>query len=117
MVEDLKIQFAFPCGMEERLLYREEKPPNSSWASGSEPPVPLHKTDATADMSLWNGNPASPGQSNACPVRDDSERTRPVIPPAVPQSLALRPSFTPLERAYDEYDQSLTYISDDVFLF
>ena len=68
-------------------------------------------------MSPWNGNPASPGQPTARPVRDDPERTRPVTTPSVPCSPDLRPSFAPLERAYDELDPSLTYISDDVVLF
>ena len=68
-------------------------------------------------MSPWNGNPASRGQPNAYKVRDDSERMRPVTAPSVPNSLDLRPPFTPLERTHDEFDPSLTYISDDVVFF
>ena len=57
-----------------------------------------------------------PGQPNACPVRDEPEWTRSAITPSVPQLHALRPFLTPLERAYNEYGSSLTYISDDVVL-
>ena len=39
---------------------------------------------------------------------------RPVATPSVPRSHDLRPPFTPLERAHDEFDPSLTYKSDDV---
>ena len=75
------------------------------------------KTNATAELSLWNGNPVSPGQPNACPVRDNPERMRPVTTPSVPRSHDLRPPFTPLERVYDDFDPSLTYISDVVLFW
>ena len=97
--------------------HREEDPPHASWASGSEPPAPLHNTNDSAELSRWNGNSASPGQPNACPVRDDPERTRPVTTLSVPSSHGLRSPFTPFERAYDGFDPSLTYMSDDVVLF
>ena len=96
---------------------REEDPPHSSWARGSEPPAPSHNTNATAELSPWNGNPASPVQPNARPVRDDPEWTWPATTLCVPCSPDLRPPFTPLERAYDELDPSLICISDDVVLF
>ena len=87
---------------------------------GQEAQSPQHRCIAPItqlNLGPWNGKPASPGQPNACPVRDDSERTRPVTPTSVPLSHALRPPFTPIERAYDKDDPSLTYISDDVVLF
>ena len=77
----------------------------------------MHNTHATADLSACNGTPATLGQHNDCPDRDDTERTRSVTTPSVPPSHVLRPPFVPLERAYATYDASLTYISDDVFLF
>ena len=76
----------------------------------------MHNTNATADLSAWNGTPTTLGQHNACPDRDD-ERTRPVTTPSVPPSHDMRPFFVPLDFAYDAYDASLTYISDDVALF
>ena len=77
----------------------------------------MHNTNATADLSACNGTPATLGQHNDCPDRDNTERTRPVTTPSVPPSHDLRPSFVPLEHAYAAYDASLTYISDDVVLF
>ena len=102
---------------ENAFLNREEDPPHSSWASCSEPPAPMHNTNATADVSIYNGTPATFGQHNDCQDRDDTERTRPVTTPSVPPSHDLRPPFAPLEHAYATYDASLTYISDDVVLF
>ena len=99
------------------FLNREEDPPHSSWASCSEPPAPMHNTNATADLSACNGTPATLGQHSDCPGRDDTERTRPVTTPSVPLSHDLRLPFVPLEHAYATYDASLTYISDDVVLF
>ena len=96
---------------------KKTPPPQSSWTSGSEPPAPLHTTNATAELISWNGNPANPSQVNACPTRDDSEQTRPATTPSVPHSDTLSPSFTLLERAYDDYDPSPTYMSDDMALF
>ena len=102
---------------ENAFVNREEPPPHSSWASCSEPPAPMHNTNATADMSACNGTPVTLGQHNDSPDRDDTERTRPVTTPSVPASHDLRPPLVPLEHAYAAYDASLTYISDDVVLF
>ena len=102
---------------ENAFLNREEDPSHSSWASCSEPPAPVHNTNATADLSACNGTPASLGQHNDCPGHDDTERTRPVTTPSIPPSHDSRPPFVPLEHAYAAYDASLTYISDDVVLF
>ena len=102
---------------ENAFLNREEDPPHSPWASCSEPPVPMHNTNATADLSTCNGAPATFRQHNDCQDCDDTERTRPVTIPSVPPSHDLRPPFVPLEHAYATYDASLTYISDDVVLF
>ena len=102
---------------ENACLKRKKDPPHSSWASCSEPPAHMHNTNATADLSACNGTSATLGQHNACPDRDDTERTRPVTTPSVPLSHDLRPPFVPLELAYVTYDASLTYISDDVVLF
>ena len=77
----------------------------------------MHNTNATADLSACNGTPATLGQHNDCPDRDDTERTRPVTTPFVSLSHDLRPPFVPLEHAYATYDASLTYISDNVALF
>ena len=102
---------------ENAFLNREGDPSHSSWASCSEPPAPVHNTNATADLSACNGTPATLGQHNDRPDRDYTERTRPVTTPSVPPSQDLRPPFVPLEHAYAVYDASLTYISDDVVLF
>ena len=102
---------------ENAFLNREEDPSHSSWASCSEPPAPMHNTNATADVSTCNGTPATFGQHNDCQDRDDTERMWPVTPPSVPPSHDLRHPFVPLEHAYATYDASLTYISDDVVLF
>ena len=75
---------------ENAFLNREEDPPHSSWASCSEPPAPMHNTNATADVSTCNGTPATFGQHNDCQDRDDTERTRPVTTPSVPPSHGLR---------------------------
>ena len=96
------------------FLNRKEDPPHRSWASCSEPPGKMHNTNATADLSACKGTSATLGQHNACPDRDDAERTRPVTIPSVFLSHDLRPPFVPLELAYATYDASLTYISDDV---
>ena len=102
---------------ENAFLNREEDSPHSSWTSFSEPPAPMHNTNATADVSTCNGTSATFGQHNDCQDRDDTERTRPVTTPSVPPSHGLRPPFVPLEHAYAPYDASLTYISDDIVLF
>ena len=102
---------------ENAFLNRKEDPPHSSSASCSEPPAQMHNTNATADLSARNGTSATLVQHNACPDRDDTERTRPVTTPSVPLSHDLRPPFVPLELAYATYDASLTYINDDIVLF
>ena len=78
------------------FLNREEDPSHSSWASCSEPSAPMHNTNATADLSAYNGTPATLGQHNDCPDRDAIERTRPVTTPSVPPSPDLHPPFVPL---------------------
>ena len=103
-------------GRREFLSKQERGPPHPSWASCSEPPAQMHNTNATADLSACNGTSATLGQHNACPDRDDTERTRPVTTPSVPLSHDLRPLFAPLEFAYATYDAS-THISDDLVLF
>ena len=102
---------------ENAFLNREKDPPHSSWANCSEPPAPRHTTNTTADLSACNGTSATLSQHNDCPDRDDTERTRLVTTPSFPLLYDLRPPFVPLEHAYDTYDASLTYISDDVVLF
>ena len=77
----------------------------------------MHNTNALAELSARNGTSATLGQHDACPDRDDTERTRPVTTPSIPLSRDLRPPFVPLELASATYDASLTYISDDVVLF
>ena len=99
------------------FLNRKEAPTHSSWASCSEPPAHKHNTNAAADLSTCNDTSATLGQHNACPDRDDTERTRPVTTPSVPLSYDLRHAFVPFEHAYAIYDASLTYVSDDVVLF
>ena len=98
---------------ENAFLNREEDPPHSS----SEPPAPMHNTIATAELSACDGTPATLGQHNDSPDRDDAERARPVTTPSVPPSHDLRPPSVPLEHAYAACDASLTYISEDVVLF
>ena len=102
---------------ENAFLNREEYPSHLSRASCSEPPAPMHNTIATTDLSACNGTPATLGQHNDCPDRDDTERTRPVTTLSVLLLYDLRPPFIPVEHAYATYDASLTYISDDVVLF
>ena len=101
----------------ECLSKQERRPPHSSWASCSEPPAQMHNTNVTSDLSACNGTSATLGQHDACPDRDDSERTRPVTTPSVPLSHDFRPPFVPLKLAYATYDASITYASDDVVLF
>ena len=102
---------------ENAFLNKKEDPSHSSSANCSEPSASIHNTNATADLSPYNGTPATLGQHNDCPDRDNTERTRPVTTPSVPPSHDLRPPFVPLEHAHAAYDASLTYISDDVVLF
>ena len=93
---------------ENAFLNREEDPPHSSGARCSEPPAPMHNTNATADVSTRDGTSAAFGQRNDCQDRDDTERTRPATAPSVPPPHTLRPPFVPLEHAYADYDASLT---------
>ena len=102
---------------ENAFLNKKEDPSHSSSANCSEPSASIHNTNATADLSSYNGTPATLGQHNDCPDRDNTERPRPVTTPSVPPSHDLRPPFVPLEHAHAAYDASLTYISDDVVLF
>ena len=45
---------------------QERRPPHSSWASSSETPVWMHNTNATADVSPYNGISAILGHHKAC---------------------------------------------------
>ena len=102
---------------ENAFLTREEDPTHSLWAGCSEPSAQTHNTNAVTELSTRYGTPATLGQHNACPDRDDFERTRPATTTSVSPSHALSPPFVPLEHAYAAYDASLTYINDDVVLF
>ena len=95
----------------------KEDPPHSSWASRSETPVRVPDTNAPAELSPCSGNSVILGQHEACPDRDDNERTQPVTTPSVRPLRAIRDLFTPLPTAAGLYDGSLTYIEDDVVLF
>ena len=95
----------------------KEDPPHSSWANRSETPVRVPDTNAPAELSPCNGSSAILGQHEACPDRDDNERTRPVTTLSVRPSRATRELFTPLPTAAGLYDGSLTYMNDEVVLF
>ena len=73
--------------------------------------------NASADLSPCNGISAVLDQHEACPESDDSERTRPATTPSVRVSQSIHRHFVPLSIALNDYDPSLTYISDDVVLF
>ena len=77
----------------------------------------MHNINAAADFSPYNGTPAILDKHDACPDRDDNERTRPVTTPSVRTLQPIRQHFVPLDIAHGTYDASLTYISDDVVLF
>ena len=77
----------------------------------------MHNTNATADLSPCNGTPAILDKHEACPDRDDNERTRPVTTSAVRTSQPIRQHFVPLDIAHGNYNASLTDISDDLVLF
>ena len=102
---------------ENAFYERKEDPPHSSWASRSETPARVPDTHAPAELSPCNDTSAILGQHDACPDRDDNERTRPVTTPSVRRSRATRQLFTPLPTAAGIYDGSLTYMNDDVVLF
>ena len=77
----------------------------------------MHNTNATADLSPCNGTSAILDKHDACPDRDDNERTRPVTTPSIRTSQPIRQHFVPLDITHGTYDASLTYISEDVVLF
>ena len=77
----------------------------------------MQNKNASADLSPCNGISAVLGQHEACPERDDSEQTRPAITPSVRTSQSIHRHFVPLSTALNDYDPSLTYVSDDVVLF
>ena len=70
---------AHPLDAENAFSEKKEDPSHSSWASSSETPAQVHDTNATANMSPCNGTPAILDKHEACPDRDDIERTRPVM--------------------------------------
>ena len=74
-------------------------------------------TNAPAEPSPCYDTSAILGQHEACPDRDDNERTRPVTTPSVRPSRATRQLFNPLPTAAGIYDGSLAYINDDVVVF
>ena len=61
----------------------KEDTPHSSWASRSETPARVPDTNAPVELSPCNGTSAILGQHEACPDRDDNDRTRPVTTPSV----------------------------------
>ena len=77
----------------------------------------MQDKNASADLSPCDGISAILGQHEACPERDDSERTRPADTPSVRTFQSIHQHFVPLSTAINAYDPSLTYISDDVVLF
>ena len=95
----------------------KEDPLHSSWTRSLETPAQVHNTNTTAGLSPCNDTPAILDKHEACPDRDDYERTRPVTTPSVRTSQPIRQHFLPLDTAHGTYDASLTYISDDVVLF
>ena len=99
------------------FLKGKEDPPHSSWAGSPETPARVQNKNAPADLSPCNGISVILGQHEACPERDDSERTRPATTPSVCTFQSIRRHFVPLSIALNAYDPSLTYISDDVVLF
>ena len=105
----LDAENAFSAGKEDLLF--------SSWKRSSETPAQVHNTTAAADLSPSNSTSAIFDKHDACPDRDDNERTRPVTTPSIRTSQPIRQRFVPLDIAHGTYDASLTYISDDVVLF
>ena len=90
--------------------------PHSSWASSPETPARVQNKNASADLSPCNGISAILGQHEACPESDGNERTRPATTPSVRTSQPTHRHFFPLSIALNDYEPSLTYISDDVVL-
>ena len=95
----------------------KEGQPHSSWARSPETPVRVQNKNASADLSPRNGIAAILGQHEACPESDGSERTRPATTPSVRTSQSIHRYFVQLSIALNDYDPSLTYISDDLVLF
>ena len=95
----------------------KEDLPHSSWASSPETPARVQNKNASADLSPCNGISAILGQHEACPESDDSKRTRLATTPSVRTSQSIPRHFVPLSITLNDYDPSLTYISDDVVLF
>ena len=95
----------------------KEDPPHSSWARSPETPARVQNKNVSADLSPCNGISAILGQHEACPERDDSERTRPATTPSIRTFQSIHRHFVPLTISLNDYDPSLTYISDDVVLF
>ena len=83
----------------------------------SETPARVPDKNAPAELSPCNGTSTILGQHEACPDRDDNERTRSVTTPSVRPSRTTRQLLNPLPIAAGIYDGSLTYINDDVVLF
>ena len=83
----------------------------------SRDPARVQNKHASADLSPCNSISAILGQHEACPERDDSERTRPATTPSVRTFQYIHRHFVLLSIALNDYDPSLTYISDDVVLF
>ena len=77
----------------------------------------MQNKDTSSDLSTCNGISTILGHHEACLERDDSERTRPATTPSVRTSQFIHRHFVPLSIALNDYDPSLTYISDDVNLF
>ena len=99
------------------FLKEKKTPPYSSWARSPETPARVQNKNASADLSSCNGISAILSQHEACPERDDSERTRPATTPFVRTFQSIYRHFVPLSTAINAHDPSLTYISDDVVLF
>ena len=99
------------------FLKETKTPPHSSWISCSDTPARVQNTNTSADLSLCNGISAIVGQHEACPDSDDNEWTRLATIPSVRTSQSIHRHFVSLSIAYNDYDVSLTYVSDDVVLF
>ena len=95
----------------------KEDHPHSSWGRSPETLARVQDQNAPADLSPYYGNSAILGQHEACPERDDSERTRPATTPSVRNFQSIHKHFVPLSTVINAYDTSLTYVSDDVVLF
>ena len=103
----------------QRMPFMKEKKTSSihHGQAAQRPPARVQNKNASADLSPCNGISTVLGQHEACPKRDDKERTRPYITPSIRTSQSTHRHFVPLSIALNDYDPSLTYISDDVVLF